>query len=273
MACAYCSTDLGTVGERMQMVMERKTSGSWFYVPRPVAEPRLRLLCFPYAGAGAAVYRSWPGDLPESIELWAVELPGHDSRTQERPFKRLDALLPALESQIEPLLDEPFALFGHSLGALIAFELARRLQQRRLPAPRHVFVSGLRRPEELAGAPRLHDLPLRDLVRALDRMGGTPAAVLEEPGLMAHFAPMLRADLALVETHVWRDEPRLEAPVTAFAGDRDPRAGRTSMEGWRDHTRGRFQLRELPGDHFFVSTQQRRLTATVVEQLEVPALQ
>jgi medium-chain acyl-[acyl-carrier-protein] hydrolase len=233
--------------------------------PRPAA--RLRLFCFPYAGVGASAYRPWATALDPAIELCAVQPPGREERIGTPPFSRLDPLLDALAPAVQPLLDRPFVFFGHSLGALVGFELARRLRRLGAPEPRHLFVSGRRAPQLPIREEVLHTLPDAALKEELRRFNGTPDAALQHEELMALVLPVLRADLAIHETYVHRVEPPLGMPISAFGGEGDPEVPEANLAAWKEQTTKAFRLRLLPGDHFYLQAGRAPLLAAITEDL------
>ena len=228
----------------------------WFTSQRPNAGARLRLFCFPYAGGGAAIYRLWPQSLPSEVEACMAQLPGRGTRLREEPFTNLDALVAAIAEAIAPLLDKPFALFGHSMGAMISFELARRLREQGQPQPSHLFISGRRAPQLPNDDPISYNLPDAELGQELLRLIGTPKEVLEHPELMELMLPLLRADFSVVETYDYRPGVPLDCPLTVFGGLRDAEVSREQLEAWREQTTSEFALRMLPGDHFFLNDAQ-----------------
>ncbi len=222
----------------------------WF---RPLTrrEGRLRLYCFPYAGGGTAVYRRWP-ELQESLDVVAVQLPGRERRLVEAPFRTVEPMVDSLAAALVAEPREPFAFFGHSLGALVAYEVARRLRAIGGPMPAHLLVSALRAPHLPRRVPELHDLPSDELREALRSYNGTPEDVLDNEELMALVEPTIRADFEAIETYRHRPEPPLSVPITVFGGTADPETTREELEAWRAHTTGAFRLYTLPGDHFFI---------------------
>lgn len=181
-----------------------------------------------------------------------MELPGHGQRLRERLFTAMPETVASLAHAIEPLLDRPFAIFGHSVGALIGYELTRHLERARARGPEHLFVSGCVAPH-IPPQKRLHDLPEALLIDELLRMNGTPRVLLEDADLRRILMPVVRADLSIYETYVHRAGTPLACPITAISGREDPRAGPSQMQEWRRHTSSAFTFHTLPGDHFFLN--------------------
>jgi len=170
----------------------------------------------------------------------------------ETPFTQLDSLVQNLGESFLPLLDRPFACFGHSLGGLLTFEVARWLRYYRQPEPRHLWISAVRAPQLPIPEPPLHALPEAELVAELRRYNGTPAAVLENAELMELLLPTIRADFALLETYRYQLQTPLTCSIKALAGSQDLIVSSEEITPWQVHTTGSFSLEVLPGDHFFV---------------------
>jgi surfactin synthase thioesterase subunit len=229
------------------------TSGSaspWFVRFDPLGEARLRLFCVPYAGGGAAIYRRWQTQLPRGVEVWSLRLPGREVRYREPAYFRMEALVDALEREFAALDPLPYAIFGHSLGALTGFELARRLELRD-QGPRHVFVSAHRAPQLPARITSVHLADDDTILRRLRRYGGTPREVYEQPELVAAVLPSLRRDFAVSETYRFVDPTPLRGSLTAFGGEDDDSAGPGAMDAWRDVVEGKFRSHTFDGGHFF----------------------
>lgn len=239
----------------------------WLFLPRPKPAAEMRLFCFPFAGGSAMIYRDWPAGLSESVEVCAVQIPGRGRRLREPLFRRHEALLPEMMAALAPYLNKPFSFFGHSMGAIIAFELARRLRAMSVAGPLDLFVSGSRAPQLSDRAPRTYDLPEPDFIEELRQLNGTPQEVLENPELMQVLIPLLRADFELVQTHVYREEPPLACPITVFGGTGDEQVTRESLEGWRAQTGAGFSLHMMPGDHFFLLTATQAVLRVISETL------
>jgi medium-chain acyl-[acyl-carrier-protein] hydrolase len=240
---------------------------SWIAFRKPNPEARLRLFCFPYAGSGASIFRTWSDALPGDVEVCPVQFPGHGTRLLEAPFTRLSSLVQALGQAMAPLLDKPFAFFGHSLGALIGFDLARQLRKHRGVQPVRLFVSADRAPQIAPRERPIHALPDGEFLAELRRLDGIPAKVLDDAEIMRIMLPVLRADFAVYETYAYSTEPPLDCFISGFGGLRDRRVSRSDLEAWRDQTNASFSLRMFPGDHFFLNTVQPPLLQTLAQDL------
>lgn len=241
---------------------------SWIVSPKPNPQARLRLFCFPYAGGNALIYRQWQATLPPSVEVCPVQLPGRGKRIQERPFDRFQPLVEVAASALLPFFDKPFAFLGHSMGGLISFELARQLRRDSNPMPAHLFVSGRRAPQLASRETPTYDLPEAEFLDALRRLEGTPAEVLQQPELMQLMLPLLRADFAVCETYAYTAEPPLDCPISVFGGLQDSDVERGQLEAWATQTTAATRVRMLPGDHFFINSQQPLLLRTLTRDLQ-----
>jgi surfactin synthase thioesterase subunit len=222
-----------------------------------------RLFCFPYAGGSASMYRNWHDWLAPGIEVVAVELPGRGMHISEPAVDRMDVLVERVLTAMRPLLDRPFALFGHSVGALVAFELSRRLAATGGPEPQHLIVSGMGAPHLPYTNTPIHDLPDREFIDALRALNGTPPEVLANEALVDCFLDFLRADFRLGETYHCDRIVRLRHPITAFGGVHDECFRRQDVEAWHHHTESRCEVRWLPGDHFFIREHEYLIAAAL----------
>ena len=219
---------------------------AWF--PNAGTSPAPRLFCFPHAGGGAGQ--------PLALSGWTaipVRLPGRESRLAEAPFERMGPLVAALADNIASYLDRPFAFFGHSMGAVVAFELARELRRRSRPLPMMLIASGARAPQF-----RRHHVPppapsREAFVEELRRLEGIPAEVLDDPALMRAILPALASDAALYRNYVYAEEAPLPIPVRAYGGADDPNVRREHLDGWADQTTASFAVRVFPGGHFYLA--------------------
>lgn len=219
----------------------------------------VRLLCFPYAGAGASIFRGWHEELPPAVEVTPVQLPGRESRWAEAPFESIPLLAETLCEALGPLWGEPYALFGHSMGGLVAFELAREIRRKRLPPPRHLFLSGVRAPHIPDREPALHHLPDALLWNAVMRdYGAARDPALLNPELAPVLLPILRADFRLCESYAPEQEAPFGFPLTVYGGRLDRRVTYSDLMSWSLYTRRGFRLHMFPGEHFFLM-QERRL--------------
>jgi medium-chain acyl-[acyl-carrier-protein] hydrolase len=225
------------------------------------------LFCFPYAGGGASAFRTLAFALPADIEVCPVQLPGRENRMTAARFVRVRQLVPALAQALQPYLDQPFAFFGYSMGALISFELARQLRREGNHHLVQMFVSAYRAPQLPDPHPPLHQLSDPLLIDELRCMNGTPEEVLQNPELAAIVLPMLRADFELCETYTYVPEAPFDFAIHAFGGLQDRKVTREELVAWREQTTSRFSLHMLPGDHFFFHSARPFLTQVMSQEL------
>lgn len=227
---------------------------------------RTRLLCFHYAGGNAGSFRHWTAWLPCDVEPIAVQLPGRADRFSEAPFDRMAPLIDELIEVAMPLLSRPFACYGVSMGARVAWAMAHELRERALPAPRALYLSA-------SVGPSLDDGDWRWEGRAdglegyVREMGGTPEAVLAEPALLAALLPTLYADLTVLSTHNFHPQIPLDVPIRAFAGAEDDEASPERMKAWAAETSGEFELKVYACGHFFDADSERSMIETVSDDL------
>lgn len=244
--------------------MSTQASSPWIIRAQPQAAARLRLFCFPYGGGGAMMLRPWQNRLPPGVELCLIQLPGRENRLRERPLTAIEPVLDEVHAGMQPLLDLPFAIYGHSLGALIGFEVARRLRSTQGLLPRRLLVSSRSAPQLPATQPLLHPLPDAEFVAQIrERYNGIPSAIVEDPELLQLFLPPLRGDLTILETYQYTPEPPLETPISAFGGTRDHSVTEADLRAWAEQTSVSFDLRMFEGDHFFIQTQTAAFLAEI----------
>lgn len=242
-------------------------TSAWL-IRRAAAQRPFRLYCFAYAGGSAAAYRSWQAELDPRIELTAVQLPGRAERMCEAPIASLPELIGELARELRRDEGVPFAFFGHSVGALIAYELARHCQRHRLPLPCHLFVSGTSAPRYRDPARGLHLLPDAELIDVLKGYNGTPPDILQHRELMELVLPAIRADFALSENYRHDPAPLLDVPVTVLAGREDDYSGAEQVDGWQEATSRSCRIHWFDGDHFFLHAERASVIALVNRSLE-----
>jgi medium-chain acyl-[acyl-carrier-protein] hydrolase len=251
-----------------------KNPNPWCEHLKPSSRALLRIICFPYAGGSASVFRKWPALFPAAIDVCAVQLPGRGTRLAEPCLAEISSLANAALQGLLPLLDRPFVFFGHSMGALLAFECARLLAQQHSVRPDFLFVSGSSAPQLRNQSKEMHShLPEKEFLEYVKGLNGTPSEVLETPELLRMLLPVLRADFAACETYTYMPGPEIGCPIAAFGGIRDVDVHREAVEGWKEHApSGAFSISLLPGNHFFIHESETILVGRILHVL-APLLQ
>jgi medium-chain acyl-[acyl-carrier-protein] hydrolase len=224
----------------------------WFQSLSSQEGKSLRLFCFPYAGGDTYGFRSWQRHFPPYIDLCLVHLPGRGKRIDEQMFTRLILLVQTIADLIMREPESPYALFGHSMGALISFELARELRRRGFAAPRRLFLSGRSAPDVTGREAPIFNLPEEAFIAAVGSFNGAPKQVFAHPEAMKFFLPALRADLEMLDTYKYQPQERLSCPLTVYGGLQDADAPVDGLRAWEEHTSARCDLRLFNGDHFFI---------------------
>jgi medium-chain acyl-[acyl-carrier-protein] hydrolase len=225
----------------------------------------MRLFCLPHAGGGAIGFRAWSAAMPASVQVCPVLLPGREMRRAEPAYADLETLVDAIATQLQPWLDLPFAIFGHSMGSLLAFEWVRRLERGGQSMPEWLFLSGRRAPDSPPDGNHLHALPDSQFLEQLTSLyQGIPQEILRDPELMEVFLPILRADISVVESYGYEEDEPLDCPITVFAGTQDASVTWDQLLDWKRQTRQRFAVQLLPGGHFYP---QEPLLQTISETL------
>jgi medium-chain acyl-[acyl-carrier-protein] hydrolase len=226
------------------------------------------MFCFPHAGGGPATFSQWPAKLPADVEVWGAHLPGRGNRFLDPSIDRLEPLVEALGEAIISFLEKPFVFYGHSMGTLVSFELARWLRRHNLPQPAQLFVSSRAAPHVPSRRNPLHHLPDAELIGELNQFNGTPKEILENSELMQLLMPAIRADFAILETYVYAPDASFSFPITVFGSFEDPDISVDDLGSWREHTTGSCVVRMLPGDHFFIQTSQGSLLVMMRQELD-----
>jgi len=244
------------------------SSTPWFEAARLAAPEAHRLFCLPYAGGSASTYRNWGlPDLP-GIAVCPVLLPGRERRIEDPPHRSLGTLVDQLCDDLPT--ERPFALFGHSMGALLAFELARSLRRYSLPPPTHLIVSGAPAPDFVPNRPPRFRLDRADLVAELVKLGGTPAEVLQNDELLDLCLPAVRADFAMLDTYRYTHEEPLDLPLTVLYGAQDTEVDEDEVFAWRRHVSKAARFVRFGGGHFFLDSEGTAVRAAVADTLRTP---
>ena len=226
---------------------------------------RIRLFCLPHAGSGSAIFHAWKRALPAWIEVCPILLPGREVRLAERSYTNSDVLIEEMAKALTEHLNKPYAIFGHSMGALLAFELAQHLRSNALRTPSYLFLSGRVAAHLPWGHKLIHHLPAEEFLAQLGaRYGGLPQELLHDPLLQEIYLPILRADMMLLETHRHRERPPLDCPIMALAGMDDSNVSDESLTAWGQQTTADFSVRRFAGDHFYISGSSRALLLEVL---------
>ena len=236
--------------------LRQRNRARWFPGAAAAAKSQVRLFCFPHAGGGAAAFARWGSLLPPRIAVCPARLPGRESRLSEEPIHHMAALVDALAEAIQPYLGQPFAFFGHSMGAVAAFELAQHLHRVGAPLPGVLCVSGARAPRFRLGWNPPPEPSDAQFLEELRRLEGLPAEVLQNDAMLRIVLPALRADAGLYRQYIYTEQPPLRCPIRAYGGDADPNVTAAHLEAWREHTACSFAWRMYPGGHFFIHTAQ-----------------
>ena len=242
---------------------KRAPASAWF--PDAAAPRAMRLFCFPYAGGGTGAFAAWRQRLPA---VCPVRLPGRESRAAEAPFDRMAPLIDALAAAIAPYLDRPFAFFGHSMGAAVAFELARQLRRLGLPQPCLLVASAARAPQfrlDYTPPPAPSE---QQFLAELRRLEGLPTEALEDPALLAAILPALTADAALYRNYTYAADAPLACPIRAYGGSGDSNVRSEHLEAWAAQTTAPFAVRLFPGGHFFLQAGKEAVLHALAEDLE-----
>lgn len=224
-------------------------------------------MCLPHAGGSASFFFPVSRALAPAVEVLAVQYPGRQDRRDEPNIPSLHELADRIFAVLGQLDDRPLALFGHSMGAVLAYEVALRMRDAGLASPVRLFASGRRAPSRHREE-RVHEQSDAQIVAELRALSGTDAAMLADPEMLELIMPAIRSDYRAVETYRYRPGPMLDCPVTVLTGDSDPRVSIDEATAWQEHTTGQTELHVLPGGHFFLVDQSERVIGLLTEKLD-----
>lgn len=239
----------------------------WIKYSHPNTRVRLRLFCFPYAGAGASIYNAWQNNLPPEVEVCSIQLPGRENRLKEAPFTEISFLTQTLVSILRPHFSTPFAFFGHSMGSLLSFELTRQLRRENAPSPVHLFIASRRAPQVLPSTAPMYSLPEPALIEKMRLVNGTSEAILQNSKWMQLLLTILRADLELCETYEYTPEAPLNCPISAFGGYQDGAVSQDDIAAWNVQTCNSFKLQMFVGNHFFLHNARVNILQAISQDL------
>ncbi|WP_434339740.1 thioesterase II family protein [Motilimonas cestriensis] len=240
----------------------------WFHVPKPKVNPRLRLFCLSYAGGSSTTYLQFADELPNDVELVAVQLPGRGMRLSEASYTNLSQLVVDLSSQMKPLLKVPYVIMGHSFGSRLGYELVQYFRQQQWPLPVHFIASGSKAPHYKNTDSPIHQLAEAAFIEKLESFGGTPDEILNNADFMEMLLPMLRADFAMVENHQSDIKPALDCGLSVFGGVNDEGVPQDKLLDWQLHFSGKVNEIMFDGGHFFIESHKSLVIKAVHEKLE-----
>jgi surfactin synthase thioesterase subunit len=228
---------------------------------------RLRLFCLPYAGGGSSIYRQWQQFMPKDIQVCKIQLPGRENRINEHAIDCMEELVQILSKQLSMYMDQPFALFGHSMGGMATYELARYLSKNTPYTPKHVFISGCRTPN-VEDNNKTYYLQGEAFIDSLRQRGGTNEVLLNNKEYMQMVEPTLRADLKLIERWHHHEIEPLTCPLSVLGGVHDPLISPDKLTTWEEYTKGDFELKLFKGGHFFLNDESNNIASVIGNTLQ-----
>ncbi|KAA0929126.1 thioesterase II family protein [Streptomyces apricus] len=240
-------------------------TGAWIRRFHPAPEAPVRLACFPHAGGSASFYFPVSQAMSPGADVLCVQYPGRQDRRDEPCIATVTELADAVVEELLPWADRPLALFGHSMGASLAFEVALRLEERGV-VPRALFASGRRAPSHFREG-NVHLADDDTLVEELKKLSGTDSELLDDPEILRMILPAVRNDYRAAETYRFTGQRRLSCPVVVLVGDEDPQVTREEADAWRRHTDGTFKVRWFSGGHFFLTSHVAAVMAEISKHL------
>ena len=242
--------------------------GRWVICLHPRPKAKLQLYCFPYAGGGASAFNAWGKTFADQVEICAIQMPGREERLNEKLVKDMPQLVDTLAQEISAVSKKPFAFFGHSMGAIVAYETARRLQTMKVDQPAHLFVSARAAPHLQQDSDPLRFLDDETFIERLQQTyGAVPEAIQKSAELRDIFLPILRADVELLETYQEFSSDPLDCPITALGGVNDPAITKPMLAGWATRTNLAFRQHEFQGEHFYIEAEREAVIATILDDL------
>ena len=238
----------------------------WVRRFRPAPDSQVRLVCLPHAGGSASFFYPMAGDLAPAVEVLAIQYPGRQERRHEPGVDSIPDLADQIFDALRHTDDRPLALFGHSMGAVLGYEVALRARDAGLPSPAHLFASGRRAPSRYRDE-RVHQASDAQLVSELRKLNGTHAAMLADPEVLEMIMPAIRSDYRAIETYRHDPDRKLDCPVTVLTGDSDPRVSIDEARAWDEHTTGPTDLHVLPGGHFFLIDNKAQVIDILLQKL------
>lgn len=243
-----------------------KMNNKWIVKHHAPPNPKIRLLCFPFGGGGSSFYLSWARDLEPGVEVVPIQLPGRENRMDEQPFDEIDKLTAGITPAIQNYLDKPYALFGHSMGALLSFELAREIRRRNLPTPKLLLVSAMRAAHLKDTRPPIAGLPDDQLIEALRERYDFEVSE-ESLELVQLMLPTIRTDILCIENYTYKNEPPFDFPIVGFGGNSDGGVALPEVEAWSLYTTAGFKHYQMDGSHFFINSERGQLLKLMREEL------
>lgn len=249
--------------------MRDNKMSSWVSASPPRSNHhKANLFCFPYAGGGIVAYHAWKNLLHPETALLRMQFPGRETRLREKPFISFFPLIKTLVTAILPLLDLPYVFYGHSMGALIAFEVTRMLRDMGKPLPFHLFISSFRAPHLPDPDQMICKLPEDQFIEHLKLYEGISPVIVKNTELMELYLPIIKADFSILSSYHYTQQAPLPCPITAFAGLSDPKISAEEISEWQDHTTGGYNSHFFPGGHFFINESQLEMLAHMNRYLE-----
>lgn len=239
---------------------------SWFEVLKKDSSSEMRLICCPYAGGSASAFYPWCRYIAKKVELIAIQWPGRERRFNEPLLYNMKDIVLGILSECDSILDKPYVLVGHSVGAITMFELTRKLLAFSLRPPSHLIVMGCRAPHLPMRRKPIYQLTDEEFVKEIMSFNATPHEIMANQEFLEVFLPIIRADFTISETYQFDKGPPLPIDITVLNGSEDPTVLDFEVKAWTLHTLNKFNQFTIPGDHFFIKSHLDEV-CTVINQL------